>query len=141
MSTTNTLWMSVCIGISLFTLTFLLAYLHLNYNFNIGLLKWIVLPTLGYGITLGFNSFVQSVSCGSVSIKQIALGSLPVLGFIMGFLVLTLMNFVKSPVISAVPPNLRFNYGEIFALAFYMFWAGMFGESLSSGFAQSCPSR
>ena len=141
MSTTNTLWMSVCIGISLFTLTFLLAYLHLNYNFHIGLLKWILLPTLGYGITLGFNSFVQSISCGSVNIQQVALGSLPVPGFIIGFLCLTLLMFVKSPVINAVPPNLRFNYGEIFAIAFYMFWAGMFGESLSSGFAQSCSSR
>jgi hypothetical protein len=133
--------MSVCIGISLFTLTFLLAYLHLNYKFSLGLLKWLVLPTLGYGITIGFNSFVQSVSCGFINIKQIALGSLPVLGAIFGFLFLTLMSFVKSPVISAVPPNLRFNYGEIFALSFYMFWAGMFGESLSSGFAQSCTSR
>lgn len=141
MSTTNTLWMSVCIGISLFTLTFLLAYLHLNYNFSLGLLKWILLPTLGYCITLGFNSFVQSVSCGSININQIALGSLPVLGFITIFLLLSLMSFVKSPVISAVPPNLRFNYGEIFAIAFYMFWAGMFGESISSGFAQSCSSR
>jgi hypothetical protein len=133
--------MSVCIGISLFTLTFLLAYLHLNYNFSLGLLKWILLPTLGYCITLGFNSFVQSVSCGSININQIALGSLPVLGFITIFLLLSLMSFVKSPVISAVPPNLRFNYGEIFAIAFYMFWAGMFGESISSGFAQSCSSR
>jgi hypothetical protein len=133
--------MSVCIGISLFTLTFLLAYLHLNYNFSLGLLKWILLPTLGYCITFGFNSFIQSVSCGSINITQIALGSLPVPGFITIFLLLSLMSFVKSPVISAVPPNLRFNYGEIFAIAFYMFWAGMFGESISSGFAQSCSSR
>ena len=138
MSTTTTLLMSVSIGISLFTLTFLLGYIHLTYSINSNLLKWLFLPTLGYGITLGFNSFIQRISCSSVNIIQIAMGSLPVPIAIILFLLLSLMSFIRSPVESALPSNLRDNYGGIFAIAFYMFWAGMFGESVSSGFAQSC---
>ena len=141
MGTTNTLWMSACIGISLFTLTFLLSYLHLTYRINANLLKWIFLPTLGYGITLGFNSFIQRVSCGSVNISQIAMGCLPIPIAIIFFLLLSLMSFVRNPVEKALPLIMRENYGGIFAIAFYMFWAGMFGESLASGFAQNCSSR
>jgi hypothetical protein len=34
----------------------------------------------------------------------------------------------------------RIKYGPSMALAFYMFWAGMFGEGIAGGFAQGCPS-
>ena len=138
MSTTNTLWMSLSVGVSLFTITLFLSYLHTAYSIPVIILKWFLLPTIGYGIALGFNSFVQSVSCGSVNIRQIAMGSLPVPIAILLGLFLSLSSFIRNPVEKAIPLQVRMQYGEIFAIAFYMFWAGMFGESLSSGFAQSC---
>jgi hypothetical protein len=138
MGSTNTFILSLCIGVSLFTLTLLLAYVHTTYNINLTLLKWVVLPVLGYGITVGFNSFIQVINCGSVNIKQIALGSLSVPLAILVGLVLSLSSFIRSPVESAFGSNERGLYGLIFAIAFWMFWAGMFGESFSSGFAQSC---
>jgi len=138
MGSTNTFILSLCIGVSLFTLTLLLAYVHTSYGVNLTLLKWVVLPVLGYGITIGFNSFIQAINCGSVNIKQIALGSLSVPLAILAGLILTLSSFIRSPIESAFDSRQRGEYGLIFAIAFWMFWAGMFGESFSSGFAQSC---
>lgn len=138
MGTTNTLWMSVSVGVSLFMLTLLLNYIHNSYNVNVIFLKWAVLPTVGYGITLAFNSFIQSIFCGSVNIKQIAMGSLSVPIAILAGLVLSLSSFIRSPIESAFSGKDRDLYGMLFAIGFWMFWAGMFGESFASGFAQSC---
>ena len=63
MTTTTTLWISVAVGIALFTFTLLLGYLHTTYKWNGNILKWVLLPTLGYGVTLILNSFIQSISC------------------------------------------------------------------------------
>jgi hypothetical protein len=139
MSTTTTFCISLGIGIALFTLSLLFGHLHLTYNWNANLLKWLLLPTLGYGIAIGLNSFIQSVTCGSVQFKQIAMGSLTVPIAILLFMLLTISSFVRSPVEKALSPEYRAKYGIIFAIGFYMFWAGMFGESFASGFAQSCP--
>jgi len=135
----TTMGLSMAMGIVLFTITILFGHLHMTYNIHADFLKWLVLPTLGYGIAIGLNSFIQSVSCGSVKIQQIAMGSVSVPIAILLFLFITLSSFIRSPVESAVPLYLRAKYAGIFAIGFYMFWAGMFGESLASGFAQSCP--
>ena len=139
MSTTTTFAISLGIGIALFTLSLLFGHLHLTYNWNANFLKWLVLPTVGYGIAFGLNSFIQSVTCGSVNAKQIAMGSITVPIAIYIFLLMTLSSFIRSPVEKALSPEYRAKYGVMFSIAFYMFWAGMFGESFASGFAQSCP--
>ena len=69
------------------------------------------------------------------------MGSLSVPITILLFLLLCLLPFIRSPIEEAVPYKLRDKYAVLFAIAFYMFWAGMFGESLASGFAMSCPSE
>jgi hypothetical protein len=66
------------------------------------------------------------------------LSSLSVLLFVVFFLLLSNIGFLQSPILSAVPQNLHFKYGYLLVLAFYMFWAGMFGEAIASGFAQGC---
>ena len=139
MSTTTTFWISIAIGTALFTITLLLGYLNITYNINANLLKWLLLPTLGYGITLGLNTFLQSTMCGKTNIQQIAMGSLTVPIAILLFLILSLSPFIRNPVESAISYPLRQKYGGLFAVGFYMFWAGMFGESIASGFAHSCP--
>jgi hypothetical protein len=116
-----------------------MGYLNITYKLNADLLKWFLLPTIGYLITLGLNSFIQSVSCGKVKVQQIAMGSLSVPIAIFFFLLLTLSSWVRSPVEMAVPFAMRAKYAGLLAVGFYMFWAGMFGESVASGFAQSCP--
>ena len=136
MGSTTTLVMSLAIGVALIGVTLFMGYLSSTYNISANMLKWVVLPTVGYGITLGFNSFIQSVTCGSVNIKQIAMGSLTVPIAILLGLLLCLSSFIRSPVEAAF----RGTDPMIYAIAFYMFWAGMFGMSIASGFAQSCAS-
>ena len=136
MSSTTTLVMSLAIGFVLFTITLFIGYLSSTYNISANMLKWVLLPTVGYGITLGFNAFIQSVTCRSVNIKQIAMGSLSVPIAILIGLVFSLSSFIRSPVEAAFVGN----HAMLYAIAFYMFWAGMFGMSIASGFAQSCAS-
>jgi len=135
----TTMGLSMAMGIVLFTITFLFAHLHMTYGIHADFLKWLVLPTVGYGIAVGLNAFIQSVSCGSIKIQQIAMGSVSIPIAILFFLCVSLSSFIRSPIETAVPSYLRAKYAGTFAIGFYMFWAGMFGESLASGFAQSCP--
>lgn len=139
MGTSATLWISVAVGVGLFTVALFIGYFNTIYSFNANLLNWLLLPTVGYLIALGLNSFIQSVYCGKVNIKQIAIGSVSVPIMILLFLLLCLSSWVRYPVETAVPLEYRAKYASLLAIGFYMFWAGMFGESAASGFAQSCP--
>jgi len=138
MSTTQTLGVSFAMGFCLFGITILFGWASIVYRLNSSIFKWIVLPILGYCIAIGLNSIVQYASCGTVHVLNIVQGSLPVLYCIVGFLLLTLLGFVRAPIVSAVPSIYQVRYGGLFALGFYMFWAGMFGEAFAGGFAQGC---
>ena len=140
MSTVQTLGMCLAMGTALFGITVLFGWLSITYNLNSNLFKWLLLPTLGYCIAVCLNIVIQYTSCGFVKFDKIAYNSLYVLYFILFFLGITLFGFVRAPIIAAVPTTLRVGYGGIFAIGFYMFWAGMFGEAFSGGFAQGCGS-
>jgi len=141
MTTTQTLGMSLALGVSLFSLTIFFGWLSRSYSgIHFHLLKWIFLPTLGYGIALGINCALQLISCGKTNISQIAIGGIPVLISIVGFLLISMIGFVRAPIASALPAQYQLAYGTILSVAFYMFWAGMFGEAISGGFAQGCGS-
>ena len=135
-----TIGISFAVAISLAGISLFLSWVSANYGFNMDILKWFLLPTLGDLVTLGLNMFLQQVSCKKSSIKQIAIASSPVPIAILFFLLITLAGFVRAPIESAVPLLYRIKYGPSMALAFYMFWAGMFGEGIAGGFAQGCPS-
>ena len=138
MATSTTLGLSLAVGLAMFSLVTILSWLSSTYGWNANLLKWFVLPVFAYGITLAINSLVQFMSCGSVTIQTIATGGLIVPGAILAGLVLTLAGIVRSPIQNAVPLAYRLQYGGVVALAYYMFWAGMFGEAFAGGFAQAC---
>lgn len=138
MATSTTLGVSLAIGLAMFGLVTILGWLSNTYGWNANLLKWFVLPILGYGITLAINSLLQVLSCGTVNMAKLATGGLVVPGAILAGLVLTLAGIVRSPIQNAVPLAYRLQYGGLVALAYYMFWAGMFGEAFAGGFAQAC---
>jgi hypothetical protein len=138
MSTTQTFGISFGMGLALFGMTMLLAWASITYNWNQNLLKFLLLPTLGYGLALAFNSLLQYTTCTTVKIEQIAIASVPVLLAIGAGLLVTLFPFIRSPIESIFSGSTRFVYGGAFAIGFYMFWAGMFGEAIASGMAQSC---
>jgi hypothetical protein len=119
-------------------ITLLINWLSINYSLNETIMKWVLLPTLGYAIAIGLNAFIQYISCGTINSSQIALGSLSVLFSILFFLLLSSLGFIRAPIQSAVPLSLQVKYGYAIALGYYMFWAGMFGEAIAGGVAQSC---
>jgi hypothetical protein len=133
--------MSLAVGIALFATTIFLGWISNRYKWNADLLKWLVLPTIGFGTALGLNSGLQYAICGSLNFPQIAQGSLVVLGSIILFLLLTLVKFIRAPIEGIVPPQYYKQWGGLIALSYYMFWAGMIGETFAGGFAQSCPPK
>jgi hypothetical protein len=138
MGSAQTLGMSAAMGASLIGITILLGWLHIQSGWNDNMLKWFLLPTLGFLVAFGLNSILQYTTCNTVKLKQVAYGSSTVLIFILLGLILTLSSTVRSPIESIVPAPYKSSYGGIYAIAFYMFWSGMFGEAIASGFAQSC---
>jgi len=138
MSTTQTFGVSFAMGLALFGVTMLLAWVSMTYGWGANGLKWLLLPTLGYGIALGLNSLLQYTTCSSVKAGQIALASVPILIAVYIGLLVTLVPFIRSPIETILGGSTRAVYGGAFAVAFYMFWAGMFGEAIASGMAQSC---
>jgi hypothetical protein len=141
MTTTQTLGMSLALGVSLFSLTILFGWLSRIYGkIDFNFFKWIFLPTLGYGIALGINCALQYISCNSIKISQIAIGTIPVALSILVFLLISTLGIVQAPIQMALPIRYQPVYGTILAIAYYMFWAGMFGEAISGGFAQGCGS-
>lgn len=140
-TTGSTLGMSIAVGLALFATTMFLGWISNRYRWNANILKWLVLPTIGFGITLGLNSGFQSVLCGSVDFAQIAKGSLVVLGAMILFLLLTLVDFIRAPIEGVVSAQHYKQWAGIVALSYYMFWAGMLGETIAGGLAQACPKK
>ena len=87
---------------------------------------------------LGLNAILQYTTCSTLKFGQISIASIPILITIGIALGLTLIGFVRNPIESIFNQPTRALYGGAFAIAFYMFWAGMFGEAIASGMAQSC---
>lgn len=137
MATTQTFALSLGMGIIMVALVILFNWVIKYANISGTFVQWIALPTLAYFIALGLNAFVQSISCGAIQIKQLAVGAVSVPAAVLGFLVLTLIPFVRAPISQILPPSYR-GMGDYMALGFYMFWAGMFGEAMAGGLAQSC---
>jgi hypothetical protein len=133
---------SLVLGSMLLATTLLLAWLSATSGYSENLLKWAVLPVLAYVYTLGLNIALQSFSCGKVQgVGAIALASLATPIFVLIAAALTLLGFVRAPITAAVPLKMKLTYGGIAAVAFYMFWAGMFGEAYVGNIAQNCPSQ
>ena len=101
-------------------------------------LTWIVLPIVGYLFAFGLNAGIQYLSCSSVQLKQVAMNSIFTPVAILGFLLISLLSIFTSPVIGVLPFSITPSLKIVLAVSFFMFWAGMFGEAIGSGFAQSC---
>lgn len=138
MAASQILGLSFAMGTALFATTIILGWISMQYNWNANLLKWLILPSIGYGVALGINSATQYITCKQINIEQIAISSTTIPVAIYAFLLLTLISFIRKPIEMAVPVSYQAQYGGLFAIAFYMFWAGMFGEGLGGGFSQAC---
>ena len=98
------------------------------------------LPILSYGISLGLNSFNQYIVCRKIKASQIALVSLlgPAFTFIFSLLAY-LLPILRSPVESILPISSDSDMKYALGFSFYLLWAGIYAQNISSGMVQSCP--
>ena len=100
----------------------------------------IVLPILSYASGFGLNSLSQYIYCNTVKIPQVALVSLFAPAFVIGFSLLVWgLPFLRSPVESILPATADMDMKFAMGFAFYLLWAGIYGQNLASGMLQSCP--
>ena len=133
--------MSIIIGILLFSLTILFGWISNQYQVSFSLLKWILLPTLAFVFSSILNGSLQYITCKSLNIQQILISSSTIILAVIAFLFISSLGFMRSAIDKILPLSVRVSFGTFFAVAFYMFWAGMFGEAFASGFVQSCASK
>ena len=138
MGTTTTLALSFAVGIALFGSTIILGWLSTTYKWNENFTKWIVLPVISFVVTFLINIIVQTITCKKTEYPKIASGAILVPVFVLCGLLISLSGLIRSPIESAIPLASRLKYGSLFAIGYYVFWAGMFGEAFSGGFAQAC---
>lgn len=100
----------------------------------------LVIPFLSYISGLGLNSLSQYIYCNKVSFPQVALVSSFAPAFVLLFTLLAwLLPFLRSPVESILPLTADGDMKYAMGFAFYLLWAGIYGQNIAAGMLQSCP--
>jgi hypothetical protein len=100
----------------------------------------LAVPFLSYVSGLGLNSLSQYIYCNKVSFPQVALVSTFAPAFVVLFTFLVwLLPFLRSPVESILPLTADADMKYAMGFAFYLLWAGIYGQNIASGMLQSCP--
>ena len=100
-----------------------------------------LIPVISYAWGLGLNALSQYITCKAVSGQQIALASLFGPAFVLLFSVIVYFaGFLRAPVESVLPLSADADMKYALGFSFYLLWAGMYAQTISSGMVQSCPS-
>jgi hypothetical protein len=98
-----------------------------------------VIPSVSFALGFFFNALLQYMGCSSLNFSQIALNSLFSPAFASFFLVLCgFVPDVESPIRAVLPLTLTPVYQKAISQGFYVFWSGLYGQVLASGFVQVC---
>lgn len=139
MGTSNTLGYSFAQGSLLAIITLLIGYVTENNNMNFTKIAWLIMPILSYALTFGSLAFINNMACGSLNLTLVASSSLFTFAAVIFFLIIAYFSFFQNFIIPVLPASLQHVYGTAVATAFFMFWAGIYGNAFGYGFAQSCP--
>jgi hypothetical protein len=110
------------------------------------LFLFVVFPILAFFNSVFINWFLQYLYCGSVSVPGIFKAAVvsPIATVILGGLAY-MLPFLRSPVTQLIPElpqdsteDARFAR-EIWGYSFYLFWAGVYGQTIGSGMIAVCP--
>lgn len=110
------------------------------------LFLFVVFPILSFFTSAFINWFLQYLYCGAVSVPGVFTASVssPIATVILAGLAY-IMPFLRSPVsqlfpeLTQVPPEEAAFTKEIWGYSFYLFWAGVYGQTLGSGMIAACP--
>ena len=99
-----------------------------------------IIPVVSYVSGLGLNALSQYIYCNKVSIPQVALVSTFAPVFVVLFsLVAWFAPVLRSPVESILPLTADVDMRYALGFAFYLLWAGIYGQNIAAGMLQSCP--
>ncbi len=138
MATGETIAFSLAGGLLLFLAACLTGLFSTQASQSATVFLWIFLPIFGYLSSFGILSALNYTSCGSISIPIVARSAIFTVAAVIGFLLLSSLEFFRNFIIPALPYTLQESIGPTLAVAFYMFWAGMYGTAFGAGFASSC---
>lgn len=106
----------------------------------------VVIPILSFCTSTFINWFLQYLYCGSVSLPKIfSAASMSPLATVVLTGLSYMMPFLRSPVtqlVAEVPegaPEDAVFAREIWGWSFYLFWAGVYGQTIGSGMISVCP--
>jgi hypothetical protein len=99
----------------------------------------LVIPVVSYLSGLGLNALSQYIYCNKVNMPQVAMVSSFAPGFAIAFAsIVWLLPFLRSPVESILPVTADVDMKYAMGFAFYLLWAGIYGQNIASGMLQSC---
>lgn len=107
---------------------------------------FVVIPVLSFLSSIFLNAFLQYIYCGAVSVSAISLAASMSPMFIAIFsLISYFVSFLRTPVTQLFaelpqdsPEDAKFAR-ELWGYVFYIFWAGLYGQTVASGMISSCP--
>ena len=110
------------------------------------LFLFFIIPALSFLTSMFINWFIQYIYCGSVSVSAISLAASmsPSLVVILS-LVSYFLSFLRTPITQLIPElpegspeDARFAR-ELWGYSFYIFWAGVYGQTVAAGMISACP--
>ncbi len=116
------------------------------------LMLFVILPIFAFVVSLCSNLFLQYLYCGSASVGMVSLAAtwsplttlaLAVLAYFLPFLRSPVKQlFSESPqgagAALSSPEEATF-VQDIWGYAFYLFWGGVYGQTMASGMIATCP--
>ena len=121
-------------GLVLASVPIILNYMNIHSN----LYLWIILIVVSYILAFSLNATVQLIVCKQIYPVSLAKNSLWLPVFVAFFLGLSYIGFLSWAIEGCLPSEMDSFTKQGISHAFYIFWGGMYGQLLSSGFAQSC---
>lgn len=106
---------------------------------------FLIIPILSFATSIFMNWFLQYMYCQSVSLGTISLGaSMSPLLVILLSLLSYFLPFLRTPVSQLFtelpqgsPEEAKFAR-ELWGYCFYLFWGGLYGQTVASGMASAC---
>lgn len=107
---------------------------------------FLVIPILSFLSSLFINWFLQYMYCGSANINTISIAASisPLTTVVLGGLSYFL-PFLRLPISQLFPElpqespeDAKFSR-DIWGYSFYLFWAGVYGQTMGSGMIAACP--
>lgn len=110
------------------------------------LFLFVIVPIFSFLTSMFLNWFLQYMYCGGVNVGAISLGASISPMLVIGLsLISYFVSFLRTPITQLFaelpqdsPEEAKFAR-ELWGYSFYIFWAGLYGQTVASGMLAACP--